>query len=117
MESDELIFPTGLVIVDFDDLLIFRADIFKAGIKLIQGKAMLFKEFRDNLIVCPGLCAWTVNGRYRLHMNLANLIFYSIYAIRGFISLDSLVHFWLISMLIPGSEHSSLNPFGIQRVS
>ena len=52
-----------------------------------------------------------------LRMNLENLIFYSRFAINGFISLESLVYSCLISTLIPDSEHSFLSPFGIRRAS
>ena len=57
VRSIKLICQLNLMIIDFNDLLIFRADVFKAGIELVKREVIFAKELGNDFIISSGF--WT----------------------------------------------------------
>ena len=46
--------PVNLMVVDLNDLLVFRADIFQTGVDLVKREVKRVKKFRDHFLKSPG---------------------------------------------------------------
>ena len=47
-----------LMVIDFNNLFVFAANIFKSVIKLVQRKLIRIKEFGNYFIICFRFRAW-----------------------------------------------------------